>query len=146
MVQATNESAPKSRSRNKLQLHFTKQNIELVKTLIAQGLSHKQIARRLSRYFVTANRHKKLSTRTISNLMQAEKHGGYPEPTYTDADAAHSEDGRVNFDDIVAESIMPEALELEAINESNDDIARQVVKSNLNENVKIALLKKLLVQ
>lgn len=80
--------------------------------------------------------------------MQAEKHGGYPEttPPYTDADAAHSEDGRVNFDAIVAESTMPEALELEAINESNDDIARQVVKSNLNEDVKITLLKKLLVQ
>lgn len=144
MVQATNESSTKSRSRNKLQLHFTKQNIELVKTLIAQGLSHKQIARRLSRYFVTANRHKKLSTRTISNLMQAEKHGGFPEPTYTDADAVHNED--VDFDAIVAESTMPEALELEAISESNDDIARQVVKSNLNEDVKIALLKKLLVQ
>lgn len=79
--------------------------------------------------------------------MQADKHGGFPEPTppYTDADAVHNEDN-VDFDRIIEETTMPEAMELEAISESNDDIARQVVKSNLNEDVKITLLKKLLVQ
>lgn len=61
-------------NQTKYPLHFTSENVAKAKALAKKGLSNKQIARKFSSEFVTARYHKKVTARTIANLLQSPKY------------------------------------------------------------------------
>lgn len=66
---------------------FNAENIQLVKNLTNEGLSYKAIARKLNgQGFVTKVKHKKLTDRTIANLLQSPKY----KAVYTDDNKVHN--------------------------------------------------------
>ena len=57
----------------KAPLHFTMDNILMVKNLLGSGLTYRQCARRLNSNFVTAVKHRKVTEKTIANILQSER-------------------------------------------------------------------------
>lgn len=105
-------------------LHFSKPNIELAKELVRQGLSHKQIARKLNEYFVTKVRHKRITNRTVANLIASER-------TYSDSDSRHN--------DTAAANIAPKVLAdvVTANIPATDSDIQAILKCNLPEDLKL---------
>lgn len=105
---------------------FNEQNIQLVKNLTNEGLSYKAIARKLNAQgFVTKVKHKKLSDRTIANLLQSPKH----KAAYTDSNKVHGKEAKAKdarWKSIEAQLSESQKAEIKAVLECNLDIENKL--------------------
>lgn len=121
-------------------LSFTATNIGIAKELARQGLTYRQIAARLNRFFYTAVKHENLTQHTIANLLQAEKN------QYTDSDVVHNPPIKaleIDADHIINAALqLPDDEEVAVVN--NDADAKAVLASNLPDDLKLKLITQML--
>lgn len=116
---------------------FSPENISLVKTLLAQGLSYKQVARKLSKDFCTKRKHKNITNRTIANLLQDVKRSIKPIEHYSDSDIVHNRSETTN------NKTLENKLSHEPIKSNETDLL-EIMSSNLSEAMKLRCIKLIL--
>lgn len=108
-----------TKQNGKKEFDFNENHLAIVQNLLNKGFSYKKIARELSKSFVTARKHKRLTPQTIANLLQTYRNPRVSKMShYTDSDTVH------NPSEVKADS---KTVQTEVI---------EIMKSNLSDELK----------
>lgn len=114
-----------TRKGTKQEFHFSQENIKMVKDLCASGLTHKQVAAKLAEKYVTSVNHKRITAKTISNCLYAER---YFSPDYKVTPKHSRRDTGTIID--------PQML--------HSDEVQEIINSNLKKDLKLKLVSSLI--
>lgn len=126
-------SKPASKEVIKKPLEFSPTNIALVQGLASKGWSYRKIAKELNKTYVTKVKRKRITNRTIANLLQSDtaktKH-------YTDSDIVHAPKQK-------ASKVIANASEVATFitTEEQKTEVVEIMNSNLSEGLKMKCIK-----